>query len=117
MHALKEISKEEKNLFSINKKINRKGLFKLNREKLANAKLDRETNPNLTAQDAEDLSAILDSDYINLAAVAHDVYPDHTEEGAQSQLRKKVKGLTNDNGSKYKIKKKSSVIKKRIGIT
>lgn len=73
-----------------------------------NAKLDRETNPNLTSQDAEDLSSILDSGYINLAAVAHDVYPDHTEEGAQSQLRKKVKGLTNDNGSKYKIKKKEA---------
>ncbi len=41
-NKLKEISKEEKNLFSINKKINKKGLFKLNREKLANAKLDRE---------------------------------------------------------------------------
>ena len=73
-----------------------------------NAKLDRETNPNLTSQDAEDLIDILDSDYVNLAAVAHDVYPDHTEEGAQSQLRKKVKGLTNDNGSKYKIKKKEA---------
>ncbi len=41
-NKLKEITKEEKNLFSINKKINKKGLFKLNREKLANAKLERE---------------------------------------------------------------------------
>lgn len=73
-----------------------------------NAKLDRETNPNLTSQDAEDLIDVLDSDYVNLAAVAHDVYPDHTPEGAQSQLRKKVKGLFNDNGSKYKIKKKEA---------
>jgi hypothetical protein len=73
-----------------------------------NAKLDRETNPNLNSQDAEDLIDILDSDYVDLAAVAHDVYPDHTPEGAQSQLRKKVKGLTNDNGSKYKIKKKEA---------
>jgi hypothetical protein len=62
----------------------------------------------LNAQDAEDLATILDSDYVNLAAVAHDVYPDHTEEGAQSQLRKKVKGLKNDNGSTYKIKKKEA---------
>ena len=73
-----------------------------------NFKQDRETNPNLNAQDAEDLATILDSDYVNLAAVAHDVYPDHTEEGAQSQLRKKVKGLKNDNGSTYKIKKKEA---------
>jgi len=54
------------------------------------------------------LTDILDSGYVNLAAVARDVYPDHTEEGAQSQLRKKVKGLTNDNGSKYKVKKKEA---------
>ena len=73
-----------------------------------NFKRDRETNPNLTSQDAEDLTDILDSGYVNLAAVARDVYPDHTEEGAQSQLRKKVKGLTNDNGSKYKVKKKEA---------
>ena len=72
------------------------------------AKKDRETNPNLNNQDAEDLNTILDSDYINLAAVAKDVYPDHTSQGAQSQLRKKVKGLTNDNGSKYKLKKKEA---------
>lgn len=73
-----------------------------------NAKLDRETNPNLTNQDAEDINKILDSDYINLAAVAQDVYPDHTRQGAQSQLRKKVKGLKSDSGSTYKLKKKEA---------
>lgn len=73
-----------------------------------NVKLDRETNPNLTNQDAEDINKILDSDYINLAAVAQDVYPDHTRQGAQSQLRKKVKGLKSDSGSTYKLKKKEA---------
>ena len=73
-----------------------------------NFKRERETNPNLNAQDAEDISSILDSDYINVAALAQDVYPDHTREGAQSQLRKKIKGLTNDNGSPYKLKKKEA---------
>ena len=73
-----------------------------------NFKKERETNPNLNAQDAEDLNSILDSDYINVAALAQDVYPDHTREGAQSQLRKKIKGLTNDNGSPYKLKKKEA---------
>lgn len=73
-----------------------------------NFKRERETNPNLNAQDAEDISDILDSGYINIAAIAQDVYPDHTPEGAQSQLRKKIKGLTNDNGSPYKIKKKEA---------
>lgn len=72
------------------------------------AKHDRDTNPNLTNQDAADLSSILDSDLIDLAAVASKLYPDHTPEGAQSQLRKKVKGLENDNGSKYHLKKKES---------
>ena len=73
-----------------------------------NFKKERETNPNLNAQDAEDISSILDSDYINVAALAQDVYPDHTREGAQSQLRKKIKGLTNDNRSPYKLKKKEA---------
>ena len=64
-----------------------------------NYKLDRETNPNLNNQDSEDLIDILD---------AQDIYPDHTPEGAQSQLRKKVKGLKSDSGSTYKIKKKEA---------
>ena len=71
-------------------------------------KTDRETNPNLNNQDAEDISSLLDSDYINLSAVAQDVYPDHTPEGAQSQLRKKVKHLKNDYGTPYKLKKKEA---------
>lgn len=73
-----------------------------------NYKMDRETNPNLNNQDSEDLIDILDSPYVDLAAVAQDIYPDHTPEGAQSQLRKKVKGLKSDSGSTYKIKKKEA---------
>ena len=68
-----------------------------------NAKRERETNPNLNNQDAEDLNDILDSDYIDVAALARDIYPDHTPEGAQSQLRKKIKGIENDTGSKYSL--------------
>lgn len=77
-------------------------------------KKDKETNPNLINQDAEDISDLIDSDAINTAAVAKELYPDHTEEGAQSQLRKKVKGLENDNGSKYKLKKKEAYKLNRI---
>jgi hypothetical protein len=73
-----------------------------------NYKRERETNPNLNNQDSEDLIDILDSPYVDLAAVAQDIYPDHTPEGAQSQLRKKVKGLKSDSGSTYKIKKKEA---------
>lgn len=77
-------------------------------------KKERETNPNLNNQDAEDLSSLIDSDYINTAAVAHKWRPDLTPEGAQSELRKKVKGLPNDNGSKYKLKKKDAFKLRRI---
>ena len=73
-----------------------------------NYKQERETNPNLNNQDSEDLIDILDSPYVDLAAIAQDIYPDHTPEGAQSQLRKKVKGLKSDSGSTYKIKKKEA---------
>lgn len=54
-------------------------------------------------------------DLINVAALARKVYPDHTPEGAQSQLRKKLKGLTNDNGSEYHIKEReASTIRKAL---
>ena len=72
------------------------------------AKKERATNPNLNNQDAEDLNDILDSDLIDVAALAKRVYPGHTPQGAQSQLRKKIKGIKNDNGSKYKLKKKEA---------
>ena len=78
------------------------------RRKDYDAEYDTHTNPNLTKQDNNDISALLNNNYINLAAVARDVYPNHTDEGAQSQLRKKVKGLKSDSGSTYKIKKKEA---------
>lgn len=54
-------------------------------------------------------------DLINVAALARKVYPDHTPEGAQSQLRKKLKGLENDNGSEYHIKEReASTIRKAL---
>ena len=71
-------------------------------------KKERETNPNLNNQDAEDLNDILDSDLIDVAALAKRVYPGHTPQGAQSQLRKKIKGLRSDSGSKYRLKKKEA---------
>ena len=71
-------------------------------------KKERETNPNLNNQDNEDLSSIIDSDLIDVAALAKRVYPGHTPQGAQSQLRKKIKGLKSDSGSTYKLKKKEA---------
>ena len=107
--------KKKKNKKKGRRKVVKKG------KKLSNGKRtdfdaekERETNPNLNKQDNEDLADILDSPFVDLAAVAKKVYPDHTPEGAQSQLRKKVKGLENDNGSKYKIKKKEAFKIRRI---
>lgn len=50
------------------------------------------------------------ADLINIAALAREIYPDHTPQGAQSQLRKKLKGVKNDNGSEYHIKKREARI-------
>lgn len=103
--APKKEKKKKKSLKDIIKKGKR---LKNGRRGDFDAKKERETNPNLNNQDAEDLSSLLDSDYIDVAALAQDIYPDHTKEGAQSQLRKKIKGIENDNGSKYRLKKKEA---------
>lgn len=48
------------------------------------------------------------SDIINVAALARKLYPNHTPEGAQSQLRKKIEGDKNDNGSEYHLKEREA---------
>lgn len=47
---------------------------------------------------------------INIAALARLIYKDHTDEGAQSQLRKKIEKEKNDNGVTYKITKREARI-------
>ena len=54
------------------------------------------------------------SGIVNIAALARKVYPGHTPQGAQSQLRKKLKGLTNDNGSEYHIKEREANIIQKV---
>jgi len=78
------------------------------RRKNYNHKLDKMTNPNMNKSDEDAITNVLDNDAINLAAVARRVYPDLTPAGAQSKLRKKVKGEKSDSGSVYKIKKKEA---------
>ena len=58
-----------------------------------NAKLDKETNPNLNNGDNEEIARALDNDIVNVAAVARQLYPNLTPEGAQSKLRKKIKHI------------------------
>ena len=66
---------------------------------------------NINSGDEDAIRDIVDgSNLINVAALARKLYPSHTPEGAQSQLRKKLKGITNDNGSEYHIKKREANI-------
>ena len=75
----------------------------------------RKMGNNLATSDEESLRDALDSDTINLAAVARKMYPEHTPEGAQSQLRKKIKGEKNDNGDEYHLKEReASIIRQEL---
>ena len=66
---------------------------------------------NINSGDEDNIRSDVDgSNLINIAALARKVYPNHTPEGAQSQLRKKLKGLTNDNGSEYHLKEREAEI-------
>ena len=52
----------------------------------------KNSNKDVAKGDASSLSQEIDMDKTNIASVARDLFPDHTEEGAQSQLRKILKG-------------------------
>lgn len=52
----------------------------------------KNSNREVSKADSSSLSQEIDMDKTNIAAVARDLFPDHTEEGAQSQLRKILKG-------------------------
>lgn len=49
-------------------------------------------NKKVAAGDASTIRRTIDTDKTNIASVARDLFPDHTEEGAQSQLRKIING-------------------------
>lgn len=69
---------------------------------------DMMVNPSLSNADNNELSDIADNDMLDIAAIAQKMYPDHTPEGAQSQLRKKLKGIHNDSGTPYKLKNREA---------
>lgn len=79
-----------------------------------NDKKEKEEKPSLTNGDAEGIAQKLNNDVINVAAVAREMYPNLTPEGAQSKLRKKIKHVKNDSGTPYKLKKKEATIARRI---
>ncbi len=49
-------------------------------------------NTKLSKSDFDKVAKSIDQDLTDIAAVARKVYPDHTEEGGQSQLRKVLNG-------------------------
>jgi hypothetical protein len=78
-------------------------------------KAERRDGKDISAADQQQIQRIVgNDDVINLAAVARKVYPNHTPEGAQSQLRKKVKQLKNDKGSKYHLKQREAAVIQKI---
>lgn len=76
---------------------------------------EKSRDVNLSGGDEARLRDAYKNDKINLAAVARELYPDHTPQGAQSQLRKKIEGETNDNGSEYHLnQKEAGVLRKEL---
>jgi hypothetical protein len=67
---------------------------------------ERTYNQNVDDQEQSSVKDILSNGFVNIKKVAEKLYPDHTPEGAQSQLNKKLTGAKSDSGSTYKLKKK-----------
>lgn len=67
---------------------------------------DKTYNKNVNDMEQSDIKKLLKGGYMNVKKVAERLYPDHTPEGAQSQLNKKLNGDLSDSGSRYKLKTK-----------
>ena len=52
----------------------------------------KDSNKEVSQGDASSVRDEIDTEKTNIASVARDLFPDHTEEGAQSQLRKILNG-------------------------
>ena len=94
---------DKKNKSSEDERKERKLKKKLNKEKKGRKRLRRtkqggktyydydeyeKANKKLSKGDVESVVDTIDQEKTDIAAVARDVFPKHTEEGAQSQLRK-----------------------------
>ena len=67
---------------------------------------DETYNQHVDDQEQSSVKDMLTNGFINIKKVAEKLYPDHTPEGAQSQLNKKLRGDKSDSGSTYKLKSK-----------
>lgn len=52
----------------------------------------KEANKELSKGDTSSVIKSIDTEKTNIAAIARELFPDHTDEGAQSQLRKILNG-------------------------
>jgi hypothetical protein len=67
---------------------------------------EKQYNQNVDDMEQGEIEDFLKSGFINRTEVAKQLYPDHTDTGAESQLVKKLNGAKSDSGSTYKLKKK-----------
>jgi type I restriction-modification system DNA methylase subunit len=65
---------------------------------------DKKYNYNVDDEEQNNIEDLLTNGFVNIKKVAEKLYPDHTPEGAQSQLNKKLRGDKSDSGSTYKLK-------------
>ena len=72
------------------------------------AKNDKTYNQDTDDMQQSEIADELNSGYFNISKIAQEIYPDHTKEGAQSQLRKKLKRETADSGYEYHLKEKET---------
>ena len=109
---IRSIIQEEINKF-VNEKTEKTNSSKFNKQK---EKAEKRDGNNISTGDESQLRHEINrDDLLNIAALARKVYPGHTPEGAQSQLRKKLKGEKNDNGSQYHLKQReASAIRREL---
>lgn len=67
-------------------------------------------NRKISKGDANSIRQTIDTEKTNIAAVARELFPDHTEEGAQSQFRKII------NGERPMTKNIASKVEKMISL-
>lgn len=82
--------------------------IKMNHSDEIRKKIKARDGEQVSKSDEDRLRSLLKTDLFNVAAVAKRIYPDHTDEGAQSQLRKKIMGEKSDSGSEYHLNQREA---------
>lgn len=89
----------------------KKGAWKKATKTKSGSRVDRVIDPDDSSKqkagelDSTSVEKLLGTGYFNISRIAQELYPDHTKEGAQSQLNKKLNHDKSDSGSTYRLKK------------